>query len=53
MFNLTRQYLQSLGLPGEDLGNLPTSIATLDDDVKFWVEILTVDTAETVLQLAR
>ena len=35
MFDVTRQYLQKLGFPGEDLWHLPTSEITFSDDANF------------------
>lgn len=51
MFNSTRQYLQSLGFPGEDLWNLPTSTIAFDDDAKFRIEVPTVNTFEAAKSL--
>lgn len=55
MFDLTRQYLQSIGFPGSDLGHLPTSSATFVDDAHFRIEVPTVNSfaaAKSLLQEA-
>ena len=54
MFDSTRQYLRSLGFPGEDLGNLPTSqIAFEDDGANFRLEVPTVNTFEAASSLLK
>ena len=51
MFDLTRQYLQKLGLPGEDKSNLPSSKLTFTDGANFRIEIPTVNTLEAARAL--
>lgn len=51
MFNSTRQYIQNLGFPGEDLWNLPTSEATFSDGANFRIEVPTVNTFEAASNL--
>ncbi|MDJ0687481.1 MAG: U32 family peptidase [Xenococcaceae cyanobacterium MO_188.B32] len=51
MFDLTRQYLQKLGLPGEDKNNLPSSKLTFTDGANFRIEIPTVNTLEAARAL--
>lgn len=51
MFDATRAYLRSLGLPGEDLMNLPSSKLTFADGANFRVEIPTVNTLEAATAL--
>lgn len=56
MFDLTRQYLQKLGLPGEDKRDLPSSKLTFADGANFRIEIPTVNTfeaAQALLQEAK
>ena len=55
MFEQTRQYLQSIGFPGEDLRQLPTSTATFTDQAHFRLEVPTVNSfaaAKSLLQEA-
>ncbi|MEL7418721.1 MAG: peptidase [Cyanobacteria bacterium J06555_3] len=55
MFDLTRQYLQTIGFPGEDLGHLPTSSSTFSDRAHFRLEVPTVNSlvaAKSLLQEA-
>ena len=53
MFDVTRQYLQKLGFPGEDLWHLPTSEITFPDDANFRIEIPTVNTFEAAASLLK
>lgn len=53
MFDLTRQYLQNIGLPEGDFWHLPTSSATFEDDAHFRLEVPTVNSfaaAKSLLQ---
>ncbi|MEL6580458.1 MAG: peptidase [Cyanobacteria bacterium J06621_12] len=55
MFDLTRQYLQTIGFPGEDLRHLPTSSRTFSDRAHFRLEVPTVNSvaaAKSLLQEA-
>ncbi|MGK7951028.1 MAG: U32 family peptidase [Xenococcaceae cyanobacterium] len=51
MFDETRAYLRNLGLPGEDLYNLPSSQLTFADGANFRVEIPTINTFEAAKAL--
>ncbi|MEO1342447.1 MAG: hypothetical protein AAFV28_15190 [Cyanobacteria bacterium J06635_13] len=56
MFDLTRQYLQTIGFPGEDLQHLPTSSSTFADRAHFRLEVPTVNSfaaAKSLLQEAK
>lgn len=48
MFDETRAYLRSMGLPGGDLHDLPSSKALFDDGAHFRIEIPTVNSLETL-----
>lgn len=48
MFEETREYLRKLGLPSEDLSDMPTSKARFKDGGAYRIEVPTVNTAEAV-----
>lgn len=48
MFEATREYVKSLGLPAGDLYDMPTSDARFPDGAAFRIEVPTVNTAEAV-----
>lgn len=48
MFEETREYVKTLGLPSGDLFDMPTSAARFPDGSAFRIEIPTVNTAEAV-----
>jgi hypothetical protein len=48
MFEETRNYVKTLGLPEGDLYNLPTSNSRFPDGAAFRIEVPTVNTAEAV-----
>ena len=48
MFEETRRYVKTLGLPEGDLNDLPTSEARFPDGAAFRIEVPTVNTAEAV-----
>lgn len=55
MFDLTRQYVESIGFPSADLWHLPTSSATFSDRAHFRLEVPTVNSftaARSLLQEA-
>jgi len=51
MFEETRAYVKTLGLPDGDLYNLPTSEARFPDGAAYRIEVPTVNTAEAVAAL--
>ncbi len=51
MFEETRKYLKSLGLPEGDLYDLPTSTQTFPDGAQFRIEVPTVNSAQAVAAL--
>lgn len=51
MFDETRMYLDKIGLPPEDLWDLPTSKATFSDGANFRIEVPTINTAEAAKAL--
>ena len=51
MFDLTRKYLNKLGLPDEDKNNLPSSELTFPDGANFRIEIPTVNSFEAAKAL--
>ena len=51
MFEETREYLKKLGLPSEDLKDMPTSKARFPDGGAFRIEVPTVNTAEATAAL--
>jgi len=51
MFEETRRYVKTLGLPEGDLNDLPTSNARFPDGAAFRIEVPTVNSAEAVAAL--
>jgi hypothetical protein len=51
MFEETRRYVKTLGLPEGDLNDLPTSDARFPDGAAFRIEVPTVNSAEAVAAL--
>jgi len=51
MFEETRKYLKSLGLPEGDLNDLPTSTQTFPDGAHFRIEVPTINSAAAVAAL--
>jgi hypothetical protein len=51
MFEETRRYVKTLGLPEGDLNDLPTSDATFPDGATYRIEVPTVNSAEAVAAL--
>ena len=51
MFEETRKYVKTLGLPEGDLNDLPTSDARFPDGAAYRIEVPTVNTAEAVAAL--
>ncbi len=51
MFEETRKYLKSLGLPEGDLYDLPTSTQTFPDGAQFRIEVPTINSAQAVAAL--
>ena len=53
MFDETRSFLESLGLPGNDLNDLPTSQGVFDDGSHFKIEVPTVNSIVASPQFTR
>ena len=51
MFEETRKYVKSLGLPEGDLFDMPSSTLRFPDGAAFRIEVPTVNTAESVAAL--
>jgi hypothetical protein len=51
MFEETRRYVKTLGLPEGDVNDLPTSAARFPDGAAYRIEVPTVNTAEAVAAL--